>query len=617
MNDGTTATARNHEMTSGNITGGENNVNSQETLGWNSYQQYPPPEALPEYINRALPRRPNSSSSSVYDSPDGETPRQPAPFFQASTSQYHDDDPSSPGPAGILDEAGLALVQPLQQQQSIAGISPSQPPLRQGRPSESEIAAPQPRHPTHIILGGSRDSGDYVVSPVSAPLPGTNNNNNNIQPYEVSPISPGDSQRSLHSATVSPSIRDTGSVASRHSSLLPITTAGGANLSQQPGRIHVPLSIYADSQSSRSLLAARDGGLHGSSGSLYGSRQQEENQIRHHSDPGSPITGAVIRPPTSFPSDPNLRSPTRRSTMVHMEPFLVSPLAQQPQMQLPLRSARRSPNSRDKGSDDDDAYAEPRRRSRSPSAPIAGTSTSGDTNSIASSGGSGMLLPFKVSFASNDNNPQQRIEGFSARPRTAPAPPPLKLSERPLADTYVKTPFPLLLTSTFSEGEDEGGRQVLRKKQKEGEGGKGKGKGKEGENPSRSNSGKSNSKEVKKRNRVSSLPGFGFARSLSFRQRGSEGIGSDAVGSSSGSGAAGGSGSADIAPTTTTTGAKDKDKGSRKTSPVPRVRNFLAKAKRLGLGRGLGIGTTGEEARKERRREEIKRQIRVGEPQSR
>ena len=152
----------------------------------------------------------------------------------------------------------------------------------------------------------------------------------------------------------------------------------------------------------------------------------------------------------------------------------------------------------------------------------------------------------KVAFAGAN------IESFSHRtagPSQRHAPAPLKLSERPLAESYVKTPFPPRLNSDYSQKsvfeDDDGDRKLNRRMS----------------------------------NHIS-----GFAKSL--RPASSH----RADGSGSGFGP---------------TEARKGDEPSSRASPVPMVKNILSKAKS-----GLKIGS--EEARRERKRENLKRQIKVG-----
>ncbi|RYO74793.1 hypothetical protein DL764_010676 [Monosporascus ibericus] len=131
------------------------------------------------------------------------------------------------------------------------------------------------------------------------------------------------------------------------------------------------------------------------------------------------------------------------------------------------------------------------------------------------------------------------------------APPPLKLSERPLVETYVKTenqvktPFPRRNNSEFSE------KSVFEE----------------------------DDVNKKQSRRMSSLSGF--AKSLRPT--------SSHMGEASGS----------------AQGEAHKTKEHSRASPVPTMKNILAKAKS-----GLKIGS--DESKKEKRRVNLKRQIRVG-----
>ena len=157
----------------------------------------------------------------------------------------------------------------------------------------------------------------------------------------------------------------------------------------------------------------------------------------------------------------------------------------------------------------------------------------------------------KVAFAGAN------INSFSHRTaaghhRHAPAP--LKLSERPLAESYVKTPFPPHLNSNNNPGHGHSQKSVFEHDDVE-----------------------------RKLNRRMSSQISGFAKSLlpapSHR----------IDGSSSGS----------RLPEMT-----HKADESSKASPVPIVKNILSKAKS-----GLKIGS--DEAKKEKKRENMKRQIKV------
>ncbi|KAI0175690.1 hypothetical protein GGR52DRAFT_570681 [Hypoxylon sp. FL1284] len=153
------------------------------------YQLYPPPQALPHYVNRALPPRPsaNSSSSSVYDSssPGAEgSPTKSVPRLPVTRTDAGDEHIG----AGVLDDE--------------PGSTAAAPPPSQEH--EAEIAAPQTRYPSKQVLEAKNS---IVVSPLSASLPGdvgddTKNGIKQEQPYEdVSPVSPADSQHSLRSRT--------------------------------------------------------------------------------------------------------------------------------------------------------------------------------------------------------------------------------------------------------------------------------------------------------------------------------------------------------------------------------------------------------------------------------
>ncbi|RYP31861.1 hypothetical protein DL767_005505 [Monosporascus sp. MG133] len=147
-----------------------------------------------------------------------------------------------------------------------------------------------------------------------------------------------------------------------------------------------------------------------------------------------------------------------------------------------------------------------------------------------------------------------KVDSFSNRttvPAQRHAPPPLKLSERPLAETYVKTenhvktPFPPRNNSDFSE------KSVFEE----------------------------DDVDKKQSRRMSSLSGF--AKSLRP--------------TSSHKGEASGSAQGEL----------HKTKEHSRASPVPTVKNILSKAKS-----GLKFGS--DESKKEKRRVNLRRQIRVG-----
>ncbi|RYP74666.1 hypothetical protein DL771_002932 [Monosporascus sp. 5C6A] len=154
----------------------------------------------------------------------------------------------------------------------------------------------------------------------------------------------------------------------------------------------------------------------------------------------------------------------------------------------------------------------------------------------------------KVFFAGS------KVDSFSNRtaiPAQRHAPPPLKLSERPLAETYiktenhVKTPFPRRNNSDFSE------KSIFEE----------------------------DDVDKKQSRRMSSLSGFAKSlRHTSSHKR-------EASGSAQ--------------------GKVHKTKEHGRASPVPTVKNILSKAKS-----GLKIGS--DESKKEKRRVNLKSQIRVG-----
>ncbi|RYP24744.1 hypothetical protein DL765_000290 [Monosporascus sp. GIB2] len=148
----------------------------------------------------------------------------------------------------------------------------------------------------------------------------------------------------------------------------------------------------------------------------------------------------------------------------------------------------------------------------------------------------------KVMFAS------AKVDSFSNRTTIAAqrhAPPPLKLCERPLAETYVKTPFPPRTNSGFSD------KSVFEE----------------------------DDVNTKQNRRMSSLSGF--AKSLRP--------------TSSHKGEASGSAKGEV----------HKTGEHSRASPMPTVKDILSKAKS-----GLKIGS--HESKNEKRRVNLKRQIRVG-----
>ncbi|KAI1660261.1 hypothetical protein F4813DRAFT_318438 [Daldinia decipiens] len=462
-------------MASGDNTNSQDNDNGQGEIDWKigKQLQYPPPADVPEYVKKALPPRPNPGSSFICSLLVESAEQQ-----YISNNQHQRDRPDVN--SGSLYEAELAVVQPLQLVASSSPCSEEDP----------EIVAPQPRYPARMILETS-EADDIIISPVSGTLAG----NKNLQQYEVSPISPNESACSLHSGV--------SSSASHNSS-----SAEETYLSRQPFFYEKHPIVYR----SEDLLPTLD------MDALNQKHQFQYQQINlRYSDPGSPMNGTVIHPPTSFPSDPNLRLSRYLDGESQGYPLTINT--------KPLSPAD---------------LANDLNQSQTP------------TETIVSP---------KVAFSST-------INGFSTRSRanskrTTNAPPPLKLSERPLADSYVKTPFP-------------GVEPVQRQDSS--------GSTRQKQDPAEHKAKEEQSGIARKRNRVSTLPAFVFAKSL--RQSGGE--------------------------------TREKEK----TSSSPTVRSIFSRAKSLrigrglGLGLGLGLGGGSEEARKEKRKEEMKRQIRLGEPRS-
>ncbi|KAI8962689.1 hypothetical protein F5Y11DRAFT_179563 [Daldinia sp. FL1419] len=464
----------------------EDNIDSQEKMGWKTgKQQYPPPVGIPEYVKRALPPRPDSASSSIYSFPND------SPRGLSISKCLHKGNHIDSSSEGILDGAGFAEVNSPQ-------LTTSPSPYSHNTP---EIAAPQPRYPARMILE-TTETDNTVVSPVSNPLTG----NNSLRQYEVSPVSPYESS-SLHSECSSrespysssveeiyigqqPFLYDNQPIMYPSSDLLPTPGMDAANLSHQ--------------------------------------FQHQQTNLRY-SDPGSPISGTVIHPPTSFPSDPNLRY------------------------------------SRDLGDNQ-------RRPLTDNTKPSSYAVLGNDPSNVSKIPFETVASP-KVVFAGS-------MDGFSARPRanskrTAPAPPPLKLSERPIADYYVKTPFPGMEPMHIESMQEQISSVSPQKKPIEATDQKGK---------------EEHNTITRKLNRVSTLPALVFPKSL--RQNGSGGKERE----------------------------KSKDKETEKGAPGLKVKSILSRAKSLRIGRGLGLGMGSDETRKEKRREEkrreeMKKQIRIGDPQ--
>ncbi|KAI1213922.1 uncharacterized protein F4807DRAFT_469678 [Annulohypoxylon truncatum] len=626
-------------MASSHILGGLDNGSKPRRTGSivARSQKYPPPAALPEYVNRALPPRPDSNTSSAYDSLDEATKRAPIPKPPLPISHFRHDSPN-PSPAGILNEAGLAMVHP----QSIT----SAPQQLQPQKKSLEIAAPQPIYPAPIILD-TRNQDFNIVSPVSA---GNTTAIAPPQPYEVSPLSPTSSQHSFGFAAdlkrisspttgdlaVSLTPSDTESNAGHHidnNNDINLNTNANTNTNINAKNRNFVYTGTHTAHSSDDLAAARLASPHSQVLQIDG----------RYSDPGSPISGAVIHPPTWFPSpsDPDPGAP-RLVDMRDPPPpaftLFPPPPQTQPQIQaqthnfvnrLPPRPKSPSPALREEDSP----------LSGGVSVSVSGGNLAKTTS--AETSGSGKSGTTRIAFAGpgggggGGGSPGTINEGFKrARAnskRSAPPPPPLKLSERPIADAYVKTPFPPAPAPALQRGlsnptqrtrkvsEDRG-----RDKDKEGFVGFGGGAG-----------GAAGVEGVMRRlNRVSSLPGFGFARGL--RRNSVLGVGGGGAGSGGGGG--GGEG---VLGLQRGDREKERDKEKQKererereqqkrkqsedvrklekegsASPMPKVKSFLERARQLSMGHGLGIGMGSEEARKERRRAEIKRQIRFGEPRT-
>ncbi|KAI1094983.1 hypothetical protein F5B19DRAFT_505098 [Rostrohypoxylon terebratum] len=536
---------------------------------------------LPDYVNRALPPRPDSNTS-AHESFDevakwASIPKAPIPTSQL---QHENINPSS---TGIVNEAGMALAH----SQVVTSIPP---PLNPQKKS-FEIAAPQPIYPAPAILTTQVQD---IVSPVSAPLSGNPTVINHDQ-YEVSPLSP----TSQHSFLRSPTISEEGSkrISSPTTgdlvlSLSPSNTESNAGGPQNAKKRSFVYRGTHTAHSSGDLAAAR----------LASPHSQVEQIGGRYSDPGSPISGAVIHPPTSFPSDPELCVSRHVDLRDAVCVSSLTPYRMQMQTRIPsqlrlreletLGPLRPSP---------------PSPRARAEDSPV-GAGLLEHTTSGGSGSGSSLGVGARVAFA-GPGTPREGFQRARANSkRSAPPPPPLKLSERPIADAYVKTPFPpapapMLQRGSSNPTQRTRGAGEERDRDREGGGGGGGGVN-----------------VIKKLNRVSSLPGFGFTKSLR-RSSTVAGVGAripeglvmrrERERAREREKEKGKEKEREV--------GKEKEKGKEKegiTSPMPKVRNFLERARQMGIGHGLGIGIGSDEARKERRRTEMKRQIHV-EPISR
>ncbi|XDG07183.1 hypothetical protein ABKA04_006798 [Annulohypoxylon sp. FPYF3050] len=541
-------------------------------------QNYPPPAALPDYVNRALPPRPDSNTTNC-ESPDEAAKRDPISKPPLPIGQVKHEN-INPSPTGIVNEAGMALVHSQVVTSVPLPLSPQKKSL--------EIAAPQPIYPAPTIL--TTQSQDLnIVSPVSAPLSGNPMVIKHDQ-YEVSPLSP----TSQHSFPRSPAISEEGS--KRISS----PTTGDLILSLSPSNTE---SNAGQKTLNRNFVYSGTHTAH-SSGDLAAARlasphSQVEQIGGRYSDPGSPISGAVIHPPTAFPLDPDL-SVSRHVDL--RDAVSLSPLTPYPTMTHTPAQSQTQTQTQPRDPENQIPI-----RPKSPSSIVfaedssVGASSSQHTSS-GSGSGSGAGTGARVAFA----GPGEGFKRARANSKRSAPPPPLKLSERPIADAYVKTPFPpapapapasMLQRGLSNPTQRRGGDEDR-------EGGLASG----------------GVSVIKKLNRVSSLPGFGFTKSL----RRSSTVAGTGMGIPEG-----------LAmhrererererekekeKQKEREGEKGKEKEKEKegtSSPMPKVKNLLERARQMSIGHGLGIGIGSEEARKERRRAEIKRQIRV-EPISR
>ncbi|KAI6093375.1 hypothetical protein F4821DRAFT_222821 [Hypoxylon rubiginosum] len=557
-------------------------------------QQYPPPQALPDYVNRALPPRPrtNSNASSIYDSP-GEVsspgPAKPMGGQQPPVVTEEDEEEEqhlSPTSAGVLDQAGLAMVQPLQ---PALTSTPSQ--------ADKEIVAPQPIYPAAKVL----EVKNFVVSPVSAALPGNDGSNNGRD--EVSPVSPDGSQRSLHSRISVSTSRPSSPTATQQNN-----SNSNNNTSSQLHRTPTNKSdrrraVYKGYRTTQDPAA-----MAGSSSSPRSPHYQVHQINDRYSDPGSPISGAVIHPPTSFPSDPSLRSSRQLSE------------ARQRQQSAASNNNDPLPHGTNNGIGNGNSNDNPET-----SSPIGGGAKLAPVASVSSNGSQ------RVAFAGL----QRSDSGFAARPRAGSkrgAPPPLKLSERALVDNYVKTPFPDLGGGKGRGKDREKERGKEKEKEREGQpksrfshGGEnssmdfgmrwmgiGRDKDKEREKEKEKEKGVETPTSAKRRNRVSSLPGLGFLRSGPLSGNKIEKEGKEAKEETQAQAQA----AVVPMPSEVRSGYVESTRAGTRPSRTPsvsKVKNILSKAKQIGLNRSLGMGSmlSSEEAKKERRRAEMKRQIRV------
>ncbi|KAI1767520.1 hypothetical protein GGR53DRAFT_526390 [Hypoxylon sp. FL1150] len=576
-------------------------------------QQYPPPQALPDYVNRALPPRPRTASnaSSIYDSSPGEGSSAQWPVMKSMpmsgqppvVTEEDEEQHTSPTSAGVLDQAGLALVQPLH---PALVSTPPQP--------GKEIAAPQPRYPASKVL----EVKNFVVSPVSAALP-VNDGGSNGSHDEVSPVSPADSRRSLHSRISASTSRPTSPTAATQTQQDQNASSLHRTPTDKSDRRRAVYKGYRTTHSEDPATAAGSG-----SGSPRSPHYQVHQINDRYSDPGSPITGAVLHPPTSFPSDPSLRSSRQLSEARQR---------QQSASQDSVSHAKTKTKTNIHSCNENPETTSPPGSTGAKLAPVA---------SVGSSNGSQ-----RVAFAGL----QRSDSGFAARPRAgskrgAPPPPPLKLSERPLAGGYVKTPFPDLNLGGVGDEDvdgdgdvDKGGAKGTKGKKGE-EKGKERDKGGEGQPRSRFSHGRESSSldlgrrwmgigigigkdkekekegetpnSAKRRNRVSSLPGLGFLRSgpLSGNKLDKEAKEGNKETPQAAAAAA------VPMPSEVRSGYVESTRtGTRpsRTPSVSKVKNILSKAKQIGLNHGLGMSTmlSSEETKKERRRAEMKKQIRV------
>ncbi|KAI3322239.1 hypothetical protein HD806DRAFT_501471 [Xylariaceae sp. AK1471] len=428
-------------------------------------QHYPPPQAVNQYASRALPAppslappRPQSSSSSIYDSEEAPS-RQPTPQHLLIVSQAKDGRKSTTF-GGAIDEAAFAMVRPPQ----------IKIPHRSQSYGHLDVVSPQPQHPDSKLISMWAD-GDDLVSPINTP--GTANWKN----YVVSPLS-----ESSESGTTSEPDR---------AFFMESDSWAEDSTSDQAERRY---SLSWAQKNNQSGDAAIPGASH---------IQVPKMNLRY-SDPGSPLIYGLDSSGFGEPG-PDVGPDVGPSRRFDNASGRQTPLTEAYTQSMYSVDRRNRPQ-------DKKLFIE-------------------DTN---------------VSFA------VPKIDTFSSNSPAAshrPAPsPPLNLSERPVQEEYIRTPFPLRTISDLSQ------KGVF----------------------------ETNEPSVKQQKRRSGLANFGTSLRSSVEK------------------------SKKSPPGFTEILSQLDHQGQGRVSPVPKVKNILSKAKQ-----GLGIGLS-DESKKEKRREELKRQIRMG-----